>query len=204
LEVKRSPVQSGKFSVEGDATAATYFAALATLHQGEITLANLGANTMQGDYAFCDIMAELGATVTKGESTTIHGPKQLGALPCIDMTKMPDAALTLIAMAPLLPSVTTLSGLSSLHHKECDRLECSAAELRALGVEVVTSPDSITITPLAPTDMRRHTLKTYHDHRMAMAFSLIGSKSETLSVDDKSVVEKTYPDYWEDYAALSA
>ena len=48
------------------------------------------------------------------------------------------------------------------------------------------------------------TVHTYHDHRMAMAFSLLGSMSGTIEVDDKNVVDKTYPRYWEDYATLVA
>lgn len=202
LEVKRATVAGGSYAIEGDATAASYFSALATLHQGEVTLANLGADTVQGDYAFCDIMADLGATVSKGQSTTIRGPDQLRGLGELDLTKMPDAALTLIAMSPLLPSPTTIVGLESLHHKECDRLECPAAELRSIGVKVDTADECITITPKAPADMQPHTLNTYHDHRMAMAFSLIGSKSNILSVDDKAVVNKTYPNFWNDYASL--
>jgi len=203
LEVRRAAYQPGEVVVEGDATAATYFAALATLHQGEVELTNLGANSKQGDYGFLAIMEQLGAAVTRTpESTLICGPKQLSPLPCIDMTEMPDAALTLIALTPLLPDGGEITGLSSLHHKECDRLECPAAEFKGLGIHATTTADSIRIKPA--TELQPHTLTTYHDHRMAMAFSVIGSISGTLTVDDKAVVDKTYPAYWDDYAKLSS
>ena len=73
-----------------------------------------------------------------------------------------------------------------------------------MGVELSTTEDSINISPTNPTTLKPHTLTTYHDHRMAMAFSLLGSMSGTLEVDDKNVVDKTYPRYWEDYATLVA
>ncbi|MCR9261234.1 MAG: 3-phosphoshikimate 1-carboxyvinyltransferase [Pseudomonadaceae bacterium] len=203
LEVAHGSYQAGEIQIEGDATAATYFAALTTLHGGRLTLDNLGNSTVQGDYQFFSIMEQLGAHVErKPEQTLIEGPSELSTLNVIDMTTMPDAALTLIAMAPLLPATLTIHGLSSLHHKECDRLNCPASEFADLGISAQTTQDSIRIEPLGNQTMRPHTLRTYHDHRMAMAFSLLGSVSGTLGVDDRQVVGKTYPHYWSDYAAV--
>jgi 3-phosphoshikimate 1-carboxyvinyltransferase len=118
------------------------------------------------------------------------------------MQTMPDAALTLIAMSPLLSGANTITGLQSLHHKECDRLECPAKEMRAMGIAVSTTVDTITVEAKDPAAFKPHTLTTYHDHRMAMAFSLLGSRCKTLQIDDKLVVNKTYPNYWQDYQKL--
>ncbi len=191
----------GEFTVEGDATAASYLAALATLHGSRVVLSNLGSDTHQGDYAFCNIVEALGAEVGREPGrTTIQGPASLNELDPKDLESMPDAALTLIAMAPLIPGTTTITGLSTLHHKECDRLECSNVELTKLGVASTTTYDSITV-PHTP-KLNESELETYHDHRMAMAFSTIGSITGSVTVDQKSVVEKTYPHYWEDYERL--
>jgi 3-phosphoshikimate 1-carboxyvinyltransferase len=204
LEIAPGSYAEGTITVEGDATAATYFAALATLHKSDVTLTNLGHNSYQGDYGFLDVMERLGATVKRGKETRISGPEKILGLTTIDLQTMPDAALTLIAMAPLLAEPIEITGLSSLHHKECDRLECPAKELALMGVELSTTTDSIRISPAEPTKIKPHTLTTYHDHRMAMAFSLLGSVTGTLKVDDKNVVNKTYPRYWDDYATLVA
>ena len=118
------------------------------------------------------------------------------------MQDMPDVALTLIAMAPLLPAPIEITGLQSLHHKECDRLECPATELKAMGVSLSTTYASILIEPLLQRTPCAHRLTTYHDHRMAMAFAALGSAFGTLSVDDKTVVNKTYPNFWADYIQL--
>lgn len=202
LEVAPQPYTTGSFDVEGDATAASYFAGLATLHGGRVTLTNLGEQTRQGDYAFNDVMERLGASVTRSAGETVIKGGVLRGLDGIDMTAMPDAGLTLIAMAPLLPNPLTITGLSTLKHKECDRLECPAAEFAKMGIPAQTTADSITVTPTAAVNMTAHELTTYHDHRMAMAFSLLGSVTGTMAVDDPAVVGKTFPGYWEAYARL--
>ncbi len=204
LQVTTEPYQAGDFIVEGDATAASYFAALATLHGGDIELTNLGAETRQGDYRFLEVMETLGATVERDEGRTrIRGPKRLNAIESIDMNAMPDAALTLMTLAPLLPGPLHISGLSTLRHKECDRLACPAREFAAMGVIAHEHDDAIDIEPAELTQIRAHTLNTYHDHRMAMAFSVLGSATGQLAVDDKAVVDKTYPEYWSDYQAVT-
>jgi 3-phosphoshikimate 1-carboxyvinyltransferase len=203
LTIPATPYRSGDYLVEGDASAASYFLALATLHAGTITLTNLDDTSVQGDYRFCDVMEALGSTVERQGMTRITGPEKLTPLNNIDMQEMPDVALTLIAMAPMLPEPIEITGLQSLHHKECDRLECPARELKVMGIDLTTTYDSITIVPLDHRKPKPHQLTTYHDHRMAMAFSTLGSTFGNLSIDDKNVVNKTYPSFWDDYAQLS-
>ena len=187
-------------TIEGDATAASYAASLACIHRGQVKFTNLGSNTRQGDYRFFEVLERLGAEVTRDQtSTLIRGPSRLTTFKSIDMQDMPDVALTLIALAPLLNEELSISGLSSLHHKECDRLECPADEMLEMGIGVTTTSDSIRIQPASVEELKDHLLTTYHDHRMAMAFSVLGSKTGLITVDDKNVVDKTYPDYWKDY-----
>ena len=190
-------------AIEGDATAASYAASLACLHKSKVKFTNLGSNTRQGDYRFFEILEMLGAEVTRNiTSTSINGPERLTSFKCIDMQTMPDVALTLIALAPLLDGDLTISGLSSLHHKECDRIECPAKELQEMGIGVTTTGDTIQIQPTSIKNFKEHLLTTYHDHRMAMAFTLIGSKTGGITIDEKSVVNKTYPNFWLDYKKL--
>lgn len=200
IEVSAGSYRGGQHQVEGDATAATYVSGLATLHRSRVRLNNLGYATHQGDYQFLSILEKLGASVQREPAFThIQGPDKLSRLGSIDMTEMPDAALTLIAMAPLLPGETRITGLSSLHHKECDRLECPAREMLAMGIALTTQHDSFTTHTVLPEAIKPHRLSTYHDHRMAMAFSLLGSMTGTVTIDDERVVDKTYPAFWNDY-----
>ena len=204
LAVGSGAYSDGEYSIEGDATAASYFSALATIHNSSVNFPNLGSNTVQGDYFFFEVMEQLGAKVERTEqSTRVSGSIQLEGLSDLDMNNHPDVALTLIAMSPVIPGTTTISGLSSLHHKECDRLDCPAAEFEIMGVPFRKTDASITIDEIATGSLKPHTLCTYHDHRMAMAFSVLASKTGNITIDDKKVVDKTYPNYWSDYQSLS-
>ena len=73
-----------------------------------------------------------------------------------------------------------------------------------MGVTVETTDDSITVHPIARDEAIEHVLATYHDHRMAMAFSTLASVTGGITVDHQAVVDKTYPHYWQDYGKLLA
>ena len=205
LVVRQQVYQAGEVPVEGDASAASYFAALAVLHGASITLGNLGAGTRQGDYGFFGLCEQLGARVTRSASrTVIQGPDELtaGFTRPVDMTSMPDVAPTLMMIAPFLPSATRITGLATLRVKECDRIAAPTRELRKLGVTVEEGPDYMVIEPLtAAAISRRETvqIETYHDHRIAMSFGVLGSKLPGLRILDPGCVAKTYPQYWRDW-----
>jgi 3-phosphoshikimate 1-carboxyvinyltransferase len=200
--------RAGSIDVEGDASAASYFAALALLHGGRITLSNLGTRTRQGDYAFFGLCEKLGATVQRSpDSTVIEGPRTLNAgfdAP-VDMANMPDVAPTLMMIAPFLSRSTRIEGLATLRVKECDRIAAPTRELRKLGVTVEEGPDFMVIEPL--TSFTRPgvvEIETYHDHRIAMSFGVLGSRLPGLRILDPGCVAKTYPNYWKDWQRASA
>jgi len=200
--------RAGSIDVEGDASAASYFAALATLHGGRITLSNLGTRTRQGDYAFFGLCEKLGATVQRSpDSTVIEGPRTLsvGFDAPVDMASMPDVAPTLMMLAPFLPKPTRIEGLATLRVKECDRIAAPARELRKLGVTVEEGPDFMVIEPLKSfTRPDVVEIETYHDHRIAMSFGVLGSRLSGLRILDPGCVAKTYPNYWKDWQRASA
>lgn len=195
--------RGGTVAIEGDASAATYHAALATLHQSTVRITNLGADTGQGDFAFFDVCRRLGARVqAQNDSVTITGPAALRPLPHVDMASMPDAAPTLMAMAPFLPAPVEISGLATLRHKECDRISCPAGELRKAGVEVHEGTDHVRIAPLA--HPRPAAFDTFDDHRMAMSMAVFASKIGGLAVRAPDCVAKTYADFWKDFDRIYA
>jgi 3-phosphoshikimate 1-carboxyvinyltransferase len=204
LEVAPQAYRAGVIDVEGDASAASYFAALATLHGASITLSNLGDRTRQGDYAFFSLCERLGATVQREPGrTTIQGPPELSANfdEAVDMTSMPDVAPTLMMIAPFLTRPTRITGLATLRVKECDRIAAPTRELRKLGVTVEEGADYMVIDPLpaGATPRARVDIETYHDHRIAMSFGVLGSRLPGLRILDPGCVAKTYPNYWRDW-----
>jgi 3-phosphoshikimate 1-carboxyvinyltransferase len=205
LRVAHQRYRAIELGVEGDASAASYFAALATLHGGTVRLENLGTATRQGDYAFFELCERLGASVRRTESRTeISGPQHgLGTFSGdVDMTAMPDVAPTLMMIAPFLATPTRITGLATLRVKECDRIAAPARELRKLGVSLEEGPDYMRIEPLAAAALARRDvvdIETYHDHRIAMSFGVLGSKLPGLRILDPGCVAKTYPNYWRDW-----
>jgi 3-phosphoshikimate 1-carboxyvinyltransferase len=208
LVVRPQTYRAGSIDVEGDASAASYFAALATLHGGSVTLTNLGAKTRQGDYGFLGLCETLGARVTRNAANTVvEGPRTLDAAfdGPVDMTSMPDVAPTLMMIAPFLARPTRITGLATLRVKECDRIAAPTRELRKLGIEVEEGPDFMVIAPAGsrarPTVVE---IETYHDHRIAMSFGVLGSRLPGLRILDPGCVTKTYPNYWRDWQRARA
>jgi 3-phosphoshikimate 1-carboxyvinyltransferase len=128
-----------------------------------------------------------------------------------DMSEMPDAAMTLAAVACFASGTSILRGLRTLHVKECDRIAATYTELTKLGVMVQTpvqgDPDAMTITPppggvdCSPS-CPPVTFETYNDHRMAMSLALIALRRPNVSIRNPGCVAKTYPGFWEDFAKL--
>ena len=190
--------RGGDVMIEGDASAATYHAALATLHGGRVQLLNLGDATQQGDYDFLALCERIGATVDRSASqVTLEGPHRLRGLGEVDMIDMPDAAPTLMAVAPFLPQPTHITGLATLRVKEVDRIAFGVAELRKAGVRVEEYDDAVTVHP-SP-DLQPVDFETYEDHRMAMGLSVLASKIGGCRVLGSDCVSKTYADYWQDF-----
>ena len=203
FRVPRQTYQPAVVRVEGDASAASYHAALATIHGGSVTFTNLGKTSAQGDYRFLEICEMLGATVDRGdETTTITGPPggQMQPLRAeVNMESMPDTALTLIAIAPLIPGGARITGLRTLRIKECDRISIPAQQLNKIGVKTKEGPDYLHVAELHP---RRNqpivSIETHDDHRVAMSFAVLGTKLGNLQIHDPACVAKSYPRFWDD------
>jgi 3-phosphoshikimate 1-carboxyvinyltransferase len=121
------------------------------------------------------------------------------------MTSMPDVAPTLMMIAPFLNKPTRITGLATLRVKESDRIAAPTRELRKLGVSVEEGPDYMVIEPMgtnsipANSILARVEIETYHDHRIAMSFGVLGSRLPGLRILDPGCVAKTYPYFWKDW-----
>jgi 3-phosphoshikimate 1-carboxyvinyltransferase len=163
---------------------------------------NLTRRSRQGDIAFLDVLAAMGCTISDGDDwTAVAGPAG-GALQGVevDMRHIPDTAQTLAAIAPFATSPTTVRGIASARVKETDRVAATVAELRRLGVTVEEYEDGFKIYPAQA--IQPATVRTYDDHRMAMAFALIGLRVPGLSIENPACVAKTFPDFWAVLASL--
>lgn len=191
--VKPASYSARRYNVEPDASAASYFFAAAALTVGRITVPGLGEGCSQGDLRFVEILEKMGCTVELGpESTEVRGPDKLRGVE-VNMNEISDTFITLAAIAPFASAPTTITGISHTRHQETDRVSAVATELRRLGAQVEEIHDGIHIIPSKLVPARIH---TYGDHRIAMAFSLVGLVLEGVTILDPECVTKTFPDYF--------
>lgn len=193
--------------IEPDATAASYFAALPLVVGGSAKLLNLHRG-LQGDTAFLDVLREVGATVAPGaggyEVSHASPAPRLGVSK--DFSGFSDTFLTLAAISPLLSGPTRITGIAHTRKQETDRVAGMANELRRLGQDVVETEDSLTITP-RPLKTGQ-IIQTYHDHRFAMSFGILGSFDlhgdgrPWLTIDNPGCCAKTFPHFFDVLAGL--
>ena len=188
-----------QYAIEPDASAASYFFAAAAVTGGEVTVLGLSKNSLQGDVAFCECLAQMGCEVRYGpDSITVRGRPLRGIT--VNMNAISDTVQTLAAVAVFAEGSTTITGVAHIRHKETDRLRAVATELRKLGAEVHERDDGLRIVPGPP---RGAEIETYDDHRMAMSLAVAGLRIANVVIRDPGCTAKTYPEFFEDLGRLT-
>ncbi|WP_456434389.1 3-phosphoshikimate 1-carboxyvinyltransferase [Thermosulfuriphilus sp.] len=196
----RGPYLASHYQVEADASSASYFLAAAAICGGEVTVLNLPQTSLQGDAAFAGILAQMGCRVSySSNSVTVSSSGHLQGLE-LDMGRWPDLVPTLASVAAFANGRTVIRNVAHLRIKETDRLAAVATELRRLGGIVEELEDGLIIEGKVP--LKGATIETYDDHRIAMAFSLIGLKVAGVKIKDPGCVAKSFPQYWEVFESL--
>jgi 3-phosphoshikimate 1-carboxyvinyltransferase len=191
--VEPSAYRSTTYAVEPDATAASYAFAAAAIVGGRVTVEGLGRRSGQGDLAFVDLLARMGAEVDQHDHrTSVTGTGRLHGIEA-DLSDLSDVAQTLAVVAAFADSPTRITGIGFIRGKETDRVGNVVRELRRAGLEADEEPDGYVVHPGRP---RAATIETYDDHRMAMSFALLGVRGDGIRIADPGCVAKTYPGYW--------
>lgn len=199
-----------EIQIEPDASGATYFwGAAAAVPGSHVVVSGLPSGSMQGDSGFRPRVLERMGAPTGGLGRGLRGID-------VDLSLMPDTAMTAAAVACFAEGTTTLRGLRTLRVKETDRLAALRNELTKIGagVEVegyvgaggvrdellrVTAPGGgIDCSPTAASVA----FDTYDDHRMAMSLAIIGLRRPNVVIRDPACVAKTYPSFWKDWAGM--
>lgn len=206
-----SPALYSPFSnylIESDASAASYFFAAPAICGGTVKVENISRNSKQGDIRFLDVLGQMGCIIEETENSilvTAQSP-QGGHSPLhgvdLDMADIPDTAQTLAAIAPFASSPTRIRGIASARLKETDRIHATCTELARLGVQVEEHEDGMTIYPAL--NFQPSNIQTYNDHRMAMAFSLIGLRVAGITIENPDCVSKTFPGFFEVLSILDS
>tara|TARA_B100001167_G_scaffold190909_1_gene159052 strand:+ start:10813 stop:12036 length:1224 start_codon:yes stop_codon:yes gene_type:complete len=196
-------VEVKEMVVESDWSSASYYYSLAALcDSAELKLSSYKKNSLQGDSALAEIYTELGVETTFLENEILlkktKAPKSKRV--SFDLANSPDIAQTIAVTCYGLGIGCELTGLHTLKIKETDRLEALKAELTKLCAEITVTNDSLHLKP--GTNYQGDVIiKTYQDHRMAMAFAPMALRVPIV-FEDAEVVNKSYPDYWNDLKSL--
>ena len=197
-------VSPGTLAIEGDASSASYFLAAGAIGGGPVRVTGVGRDSIQGDVACADVLAQQGADIRFGPDWIEGraGATFIGGT--IDCVAIPDAAMTLAMTALFADAPTTLTHIGSWRVKETDRIAAMATELGKLGVRVARGDDWLRVTPPDPsTPLKPAVIDTYDDHRMAMCFSLASLAGVTVTINDPDCVRKTFPDYFAAFARIA-
>jgi len=174
------------FTIEPDASAATYLWAAEALTGGAIDLGVAPAAFTQPDAAAYDLIRRFPALP-----------------PVIDGAQMQDAVPTLAVLAAFGDAPVRFVGIANLRVKECDRIAAMATELSRLRPGLaVEEGDDLVVTPMGLHGAVPVRIETYADHRIAMSMALAGLRLSGITILDPGCVAKTYPGYWQDMARL--
>lgn len=185
-----------EYDIEPDVSAACYFYAAAAVSGGCVTVEGVKRDSLQGDIRFLDVLEEMGCTSEDTEDgICLKGPEggKLSGIE-IDMRDFSDQTMTLAAIAPFCSSPVTIRNVVHIRKQESDRISALCTELTKLGVKTEEYEDGLKIYPgtVSP-----GVVKTYNDHRIAMAFSLTGLMAEGIVIDDHECCAKTFGDYFD-------
>jgi 3-phosphoshikimate 1-carboxyvinyltransferase len=199
FNVPQRRFQGRTFAIEGDATSAGYWWALAALTGSRIMVNNVHRSSHQGDIEFLRILERMGCAIAQEQGVAVQGPSLLKSPGVVDMNRLPDGVMTLAVLAALAQGETHIVNVANLRIKESDRLAALVTELRRIGVEAEELPDGIRIQGGEP---HGADLETYADHRMAMSFAILGARVPGIRIDTPECVSKSYPTFFEQLQTL--
>lgn len=187
--------QGCHYNIEADVSSAGYFFALAAINSTSVTITNLNNKTSQPDIMLLDVLERMGCKVEKSPSSiTIEGTENLKGGFSVSLKDFSDQTLTLGCIAAFADLPIEITDVAHIRKHECDRLSALAEGLRRIGIVTELTESSIKIFPGQP---KAANIPTHHDHRVAMAFSIIGSKCPGIIIENPSCVAKTFPNFYE-------
>lgn len=203
--VQEQNYQATPYRIESDWSGASYWYSMAALSESaELKLIGLRKASTQGDAGIAKVMEHFGVTtiyeedaviIRKNGSITQEGFHQ-------DFSDIPDMAQTVAVVAAALNVPVRMSGLESLRIKETDRIAALQAELAKFGVTMLEEEKPEEFVIRGKFQVNSAQIHTYEDHRMAMAFAPLALRVNMLSIEEESVVNKSYPEFWDHLKAF--
>ena len=197
FKVKKQDYVACDYTVEGDYSSASYLLALIAINGGKAKIKNLFRDSKQGDKYILDILQKMGATIIRGEDyVEIASNGDLKAID-VNLSNAPDLLITVAVLAAMAEGTTNITGVAHARVKETDRIDTTCRELEKLGCKLVEHEDGMSITGGVSSGV----VDSHGDHRLAMAFSLIGLKHD-IEITNGEVFDVSFPNFIEAMAEL--
>jgi len=184
--------EPARYRVEGDWSSASYFLALGAM-SGEVEVENLNPESMQGDRVIVNLLKGMGASVRINKNSVMVKRSRLNAIRA-DLSDCIDLLPTVAVLAAVADGVSEFTGIERARIKESDRVAAVKEGLLRMGVKITEAGDKLSITGSEP---RGSVIGPRDDHRIAMAFSVLGTVAGGTTIDNAECVSKTYPGFWE-------
>ncbi len=193
--------EATEYHVEPDASAAAYFFAAAAMTGGRARVRGLHRDSLQGDVAFVDVLERMGCEVedTTG-SVSVQGPQRLTGVD-ENLRDLSDVVPTFAAVAACATGPSRVRDVGFIREKESDRIGGVVTQLGRLGIMADEHADGFTVHPgvISP-----GSVDPDDDHRMAMAFSLLGLVADGVTITETECVAKTFPRFFRVLDAVAA
>lgn len=199
FKVDKQDYRPTEYTVEGDWSQASYLLALGAI-SGDVVVSNLNAESLQGDRVVLNLIQKMGARLSVRRSSVMVQRSLLHGINA-DLSDCIDLLPTLGVLASLADGESHFSGIKGARLKESNRVEALSQELQKMGIRVREDENSITIFGGHPHGAN---IDSHSDHRMAMAFGVLGTAIGDTSITGAESVEKTYPDFWKALGSLGA
>ena len=192
FDVVKQEYRPTRYQVEGDWSSASYLLALGAV-LGEVTVANLNPESLQGDKIVLNLLKGMGARVLVNENTVTVQKSELKAITA-DLSDCIDLLPTLAVLAAVANGTSRFIGISRARLKESNRVAALKEGFTRMGIKVIEKIDSLTIVGSKP---EGSVIDSQDDHRIAMAFSILGLRAGGTTIDGAECVQKTYPEFWD-------
>ncbi len=192
FEVLKQEYSPACYQVEGDWSSASYLLALGAVI-GEVTVTNLNPESLQGDRIMLNLLKDMGAQVVVSQSSVIVRRSELKAITA-DLSDCIDLLPTLAILAAVADGESRFTGIERARLKESNRVAALSEGLKRMGIKVIEEADRLTIVGSKP---KGSVIDSHDDHRIAMAFGILGAVTGETTINGAECVRKTYPEFWD-------
>ncbi len=192
FEIMKQTYEPARYEVEGDWSSASYLLALGAV-SGEVEIENLNPESLQGDKLILNFLRDMGALVEVSKNSVAVRKSKLNAIRA-DLSDCIDLLPTMAILAAVADGVSEFVGIERARLKESNRVSALKEGLERMDIKVVEERNKLTV---AGSEAKGSVIDTKDDHRIAMAFSILGSVVGKTEISSAECVSKTYPEFWD-------